>query len=89
MPSSVSATVQVFSVVFVSMPKKRETSQKPESLTWLAKTEPAREVRVADDDGLDERRRCRQRHGGRTLCDAHDRGDDEAGDDDGQAEGGQ
>lgn len=32
-PMVVSMTVQVFSVVLTSMPRKRPTSQKPESLT--------------------------------------------------------
>src|SRR5690606_36448338 len=39
-PSVVSMTVQVFSVVFSSMPKNRLTSQKPESLTWESTVEP-------------------------------------------------
>ena len=34
-------TVQVFSVVFSSMPKNRLTSQKPESLTWDSTVAPA------------------------------------------------
>ncbi len=40
-PSVVSMTVQVFSVVFTSMPKNRLTSQKPESLTWESTVAPA------------------------------------------------
>ncbi len=99
-PRIVCPTVHVFRVVFVSIPKKRETSQKPESLTWLATTEPAASERTiattwsseksgaADDDRLEECGRGRQRHGRRPLGDADDRGDDEAGDDDRQAEGG-
>src|SRR5699024_334415 len=39
-------TVQVFSVVFTSMFISRPTSQKPESLTWPAKTDPAAVARV-------------------------------------------
>src|SRR5690625_3457200 len=47
----------------------------------------AREVRIADDDRLDQRGRGGQRHGRRTLGDAHDGGDDEPGDDDRQTQG--
>ena len=40
-PSVVSMTVQVFSVVLTSIPKKRPTSQKPESLTCDSTVAPA------------------------------------------------
>ena len=40
-PSVVSMTVQVFRVVFTSIPKNRPTSQKPESLTCDRTVAPA------------------------------------------------
>lgn len=42
----VCCTVQVFRVVLTSMPISRPTSQDPESLTWLAKTDPAAVART-------------------------------------------
>ena len=39
-PTSVSITVQVFSVVVSSMPTKDFTNQKPESLKWEQTVDP-------------------------------------------------
>ena len=84
-------------VVFTSIPKKRLTSQKPESLTWDRTVAPAAMASTSatswSDDGSASATPAEMQPGGggerdgrRSLGDAQDGGDDERRDDQRQAE---